>query len=77
MHWSATMQDLVIYESRLELRRLLYAAFDPAVRGIVAHAAATEAAALRRARAERAQLRGPAATMRCARPDVVGEKESL
>ncbi|WP_331735718.1 DciA family protein [Streptomyces sp. NBC_00057] len=39
-------------------------------------AAATEAAALRRARAERTQLTGSKATMRCARTDVVGEKEA-
>ncbi|KUH37111.1 transposase [Streptomyces kanasensis] len=35
-YWSATMRDHVIYESRLELSRLLFADFDPAVRGIVA-----------------------------------------
>ncbi|WP_367539585.1 TnsA-like heteromeric transposase endonuclease subunit [Streptomyces globisporus] len=35
-YWSATMRDHVIYESRLELTRLLFADFDPAVRGIVA-----------------------------------------
>ncbi|MFI6723034.1 TnsA-like heteromeric transposase endonuclease subunit [Streptomyces sp. R-74717] len=34
--WSATMRDHVIYESRLELSRLLFADFDPSVRGIVA-----------------------------------------
>lgn len=35
-YWSATMRDHVIYESRLELARLLFADFDPAVTGIVA-----------------------------------------
>ncbi|WP_405616278.1 TnsA-like heteromeric transposase endonuclease subunit [Streptomyces sp. NBC_00076] len=35
-YWSATTQDHVIYESRLELARLLFADFDPAVHGIVA-----------------------------------------
>jgi hypothetical protein len=33
-YWSATMRDHVIYESRLELARLLLADFDPAVREI-------------------------------------------
>lgn len=35
-YWSATMRDHVIYESRLELARLLFADFDPLVRCIVA-----------------------------------------
>ncbi len=35
-YWSATVRDHVIYESRLELSRLLFADFDPSVRGIVA-----------------------------------------
>ncbi|GLV77082.1 TnsA-like heteromeric transposase endonuclease subunit [Streptomyces hygroscopicus] len=35
-YWSATMRDHVIYESRLELARLLFADFDPSVRDIVA-----------------------------------------
>jgi hypothetical protein len=35
-YWSATVRDHVIYESRLELARLLYADFDPTVHGIVA-----------------------------------------
>ncbi|MEU1509127.1 hypothetical protein [Kitasatospora sp. NPDC005748] len=35
-YWSATMGDHVIYESRLELSRLLFADFDPSVRAIVA-----------------------------------------
>jgi len=35
-YWSATMSDHVIYESRLELARLLYADFDPAVRSVSA-----------------------------------------
>ncbi|WP_405467206.1 TnsA-like heteromeric transposase endonuclease subunit [Streptomyces canus] len=35
-YWSATTRDHVIYESRLELARLLFADFDPSVRGIVA-----------------------------------------
>ncbi|MFF2375097.1 TnsA-like heteromeric transposase endonuclease subunit [Streptomyces xiamenensis] len=35
-YWSATTQDHVIYESRLELARLLFADFDPAVRSIAA-----------------------------------------
>ncbi|NKQ57332.1 TnsA-like heteromeric transposase endonuclease subunit [Amycolatopsis sp. K13G38] len=34
--WSATVQDLVIYESRLELARLLFADFDLSVRHILA-----------------------------------------
>lgn len=34
--WSATEHDLVIYESRLELARLLFADFDASVRHIVA-----------------------------------------
>jgi hypothetical protein len=35
-HWSSTERDHVIYESRLELTRLLYADFDPSVRRIFA-----------------------------------------
>jgi hypothetical protein len=35
-YWSATMRDHVIYESRLELTRLLFADFDSSVRHIVA-----------------------------------------
>ena len=35
-YWSATVRDHVIYESRLELSRLLFADFDLSVRGIVA-----------------------------------------
>ena len=35
-YWSATMADHVIYESRLELARLLYADFDQTVKSIVA-----------------------------------------
>jgi hypothetical protein len=35
-YWSATTRDHVIYESRLELARLLFADFDPSVRGILA-----------------------------------------
>lgn len=35
-YWSATVRDLVIYESRLELTRLLYADHDRSVRHIVA-----------------------------------------
>jgi hypothetical protein len=34
--WSATQGDLVLYESRLELARLLFADFDRSVHGIVA-----------------------------------------
>ncbi|NYI88500.1 hypothetical protein HNR02_001823 [Amycolatopsis endophytica] len=34
--WAATENDLVIYESRLELARLLFADFDASVRHIVA-----------------------------------------
>jgi hypothetical protein len=34
--WSATVHGHVVYESRLELARLLYADFDPAVHGITA-----------------------------------------
>jgi hypothetical protein len=36
LYWSATMADHVIYESRLELARLLYADFDQAVHSIAA-----------------------------------------
>lgn len=35
-YWSVTMSDLVIYESRLELARLLYADFDQGVHWIAA-----------------------------------------
>ncbi|MFG2623980.1 TnsA-like heteromeric transposase endonuclease subunit [Streptomyces sp. NPDC048473] len=35
-YWSATVDDHVIYESRLELGRLLFADFDRSVRHIVA-----------------------------------------
>jgi hypothetical protein len=35
-YWAATARDHVIYESRLELARLLFADFDPSVRGVVA-----------------------------------------
>lgn len=35
-YWSSTMSAHVIYESRLELARLLFADFDPAVRRVVA-----------------------------------------
>ncbi|MFD3381973.1 MULTISPECIES: TnsA-like heteromeric transposase endonuclease subunit [unclassified Streptomyces] len=35
-YWSATVRDHVIYESRLELARLLFADFDRSVHGIVA-----------------------------------------
>ena len=35
-YWSATEHGHVIYESRLELARLLYADFDPSVNRIVA-----------------------------------------
>jgi hypothetical protein len=35
-YWSTTMSDHVIYESRLELARLLYADFDPSVGSISA-----------------------------------------
>ncbi|WP_449479471.1 hypothetical protein [Streptomyces diastaticus] len=35
-YWSSTQSDHVIYESRLELARLLYADFDRGVTGIVA-----------------------------------------
>jgi hypothetical protein len=36
MYWSATMHDHVVYESRLELSRLIFADFDHAVRRILA-----------------------------------------
>jgi hypothetical protein len=36
IYWSATTHDHVIYESRLELTRLLFADFDPSVQHIVA-----------------------------------------
>ncbi|WP_395358397.1 TnsA-like heteromeric transposase endonuclease subunit [Streptomyces sp. YH02] len=35
-YWSATTRDHVVYESRLELSRLLFADFDPLVRFIAA-----------------------------------------
>ncbi|MDX3852952.1 MULTISPECIES: TnsA-like heteromeric transposase endonuclease subunit [unclassified Streptomyces] len=35
-YWSSTMRDHVIYESRLELARLLFDDFDPSVRRILA-----------------------------------------
>lgn len=35
-YWSSTMRDHVIYESRLELTRLLYADFDPDVTAVYA-----------------------------------------
>ncbi|MFJ7591513.1 TnsA-like heteromeric transposase endonuclease subunit [Streptomyces sp. NPDC097617] len=35
-YWSATTRDHVIYESRLELTKVLFADFDPSVHGIVA-----------------------------------------
>ncbi|MEV6588429.1 TnsA-like heteromeric transposase endonuclease subunit [Streptomyces acidicola] len=35
-YWSATTCDHIIYESRLELARLLFADFEPSVRSIVA-----------------------------------------
>ncbi|MEV0990843.1 hypothetical protein [Streptomyces sp. NPDC049949] len=35
-YWSSTLRDHVIYESRLELGRLLFADFAPEVRHIVA-----------------------------------------
>ena len=34
--WSSTQRDVVIFESRLELARLLFADFEPSVVGIVA-----------------------------------------
>jgi hypothetical protein len=36
LYWSSTVTSHVIYESRLELARLLFADFDPGVSGIVA-----------------------------------------
>jgi hypothetical protein len=36
MYWSATMRDHVVYESRLELARLIFADFDLAVQRILA-----------------------------------------
>ncbi|MFF1715784.1 TnsA-like heteromeric transposase endonuclease subunit [Streptomyces sp. NPDC058268] len=36
IYWAATTRDHVIYESRLELTRLLFADFDPSVQHIVA-----------------------------------------
>ena len=36
MYWSATMRDHVVYESRLELSRLIFADFDQAVQRILA-----------------------------------------
>jgi Zn-finger domain-containing protein len=36
LYWSATMRDHVVYESRLELSRLIFADFDQAVHRILA-----------------------------------------
>lgn len=36
LYWSSTMRDHVVYESRLELTRLLYADFDQVVTGVFA-----------------------------------------
>jgi hypothetical protein len=36
MYWSATMRNHVVYESRLELTRLIFADFDRAVQRILA-----------------------------------------
>jgi hypothetical protein len=36
VYWSATMRDHVVYESRLELSRLIFADFDQAVERILA-----------------------------------------
>jgi hypothetical protein len=36
LYWSATMRDLVVHESRLELSRLIFADFDRAVHRILA-----------------------------------------
>jgi hypothetical protein len=36
MYWSATMRDHIVYESRLELSRVIFADFDRAVQRIVA-----------------------------------------
>ena len=36
MYWSATMRDHVVYESRLELSRLIFADFDRVVQRILA-----------------------------------------
>jgi hypothetical protein len=36
LYWSATMRDHIVYESRLELSRLIFADFDPAVLRILA-----------------------------------------
>jgi hypothetical protein len=36
MYWSATMRGHVIYESRLELARLIFADFDQSVHRILA-----------------------------------------
>ena len=35
-YWSATMNGHVVYESRLELARIMLADFDPAVAGLAA-----------------------------------------
>lgn len=40
MYWSATMRDHVIYESRLEMARLIFADFDRSVHRILAQVAA-------------------------------------
>lgn len=42
-YWSATLRDHVIYESRLELARLVYADFDPRVTSIAAQPFMVEA----------------------------------
>ncbi|MDX8141627.1 hypothetical protein SK854_05855 [Lentzea sp. BCCO 10_0061] len=54
--WSATENGLVLYESRLELARLLFANFDRSVRGIVAQPFLLETEDRRPAPATRAGL---------------------
>jgi hypothetical protein len=49
-YWSATTRDHVIYESRLELARLLFADYDPVVEHVIAQPFLLHAKVKRRAR---------------------------
>jgi hypothetical protein len=60
IYWSATTNGHVVYESRLELARLLLADFDPAIVSIVAQPFQLAPAAMRRPVTPTAGLLGPA-----------------
>ncbi|WP_226961501.1 MULTISPECIES: hypothetical protein [Streptomyces] len=59
-YWSSTQSDHVIYESRLELARLLYADFDRDVTAIVAQPFLRAGAGLRRSAGDGGGRAGPA-----------------